>query len=193
MSNQNANEESGDLEPVNRRKVKQIVKLQGGRLPGDPVPLVFDPMADVVEFHQKFGLSYDGPPRILDNETADFRHKFEKEELDEWAEFQLVGEDELTKAPEHRDPHKIVHVLEMQFDACLDQLYVLLGKAHLQGFTHEMFAEGWRRVHIANMAKERSTGNDDPRSVRKSRIDVVKPAGWVAPSHTDLVKDHAHK
>lgn len=48
------------------------------------------------------------------------------------------------------------------------------------------FLEAWSRVQLANMSKVRATSAEQ--SKRGSTHDVVKPPGWVAPSHTDLVE-----
>ena len=36
---------------------------------------------DIVEFHEKFGLTYNGPPRVLEEPLAKFRVGFMAEEL----------------------------------------------------------------------------------------------------------------
>lgn len=114
--------------------------------------------ADVRDFHERFGLTYDGPPRQLNPETSDFRAKFMQEELDEYRAAVYAGD------------------LGQQFDALIDLVYVALGTAYLQGFP---FADGWNEVQRANMRKVRA---DDARaSKRGSALDVVKPYNWVPP------------
>lgn len=49
------------------------------------------------------------------------------------------------------------------------------------------FNEAWSRVQRANMAKVRTARPED--SKRGSGFDVVKPPGWTAPDHSDLVSD----
>lgn len=120
---------------------------------------------DIQDFHEKFGLGYDQGPRALDRELHKFRQAFMQEELDEY------------EAAHEADD------LEGQLDALVDLAYVLLGTAYLQGLP---FAEAWRRVHEANMAKVRVERAED--SKRGSTFDVVKPEGWTAPDHSDLVK-----
>lgn len=127
---------------------------------------------DIVDFHHKFGLNYDGPPRVLPGELGDFRAKFLQEELDEYnearAEIAANGDS--------------IPLREKLLDALVDLVYVALGTAYLHGFN---FAEAWRRVQRANMAKVRAERADQ--SKRGSTFDVVKPEGWKPPSHVDLV------
>lgn len=121
---------------------------------------------DIFEFHAKFGLLHLGGPRMLPADLEQFRIKFMQEELDEYI-----------KACNHQDAEKA-------FDALLDLVYVAMGTALLHSFP---WAEGWRRVQEANMAKVRAEHAEDERSVRKHASDVVKPEGWKAPDHSDLV------
>lgn len=124
---------------------------------------VFD---DLQEFHQKFGFAhhYAEGPHLLDPELTEFRVKFMQEELDEYRE--AVQEGDLAKA----------------MDALLDLIYVAGGTGYLHGFP---MAEGWRRVQEANMSKVRAQSADE--SKRGTAHDVVKPEGWQAPNHDDLV------
>lgn len=152
---------------------------------GDKPPSM---MEDVEQFHQLFGLEYLGKPRMLPEGLFNFRLRFDQEELDEFAEFQ----DKLVEAVKYYDDAVIVDALDKQLDALVDGIYVKLGTAYLQ-FGAARFHEAWRRVHTANMKKERAEADEDARSHRDTKFDVVKPEGWVAPCHKDLVEDHAHK
>lgn len=69
--------------------------------------------------------------------------------------------------------------------ALISVTYIALFAAHARGFTR--FREGWNRVHAANMTKIRASGDADPLSMRKSKFDIVKPPGWMAPTLTDLL------
>lgn len=120
----------------------------------------FDPITDIVDFHEKFDLAYDGPPRLLSGEVFIFRSQFLYEEV-----------------TEYRGSTQTVD----QLDALVDLVYVALGTAYLQGFN---FAEAWRRVHAANMQKVRATLASD--SKRHFAYDVVKPEGWKQPDLFDL-------
>ena len=122
---------------------------------------------DIEDFHEKFGLTYEGPPRTLVGELFVFRTKFLREELDEYIKASL--EEDITK----------------QADALVDLMYVLLGTAYLQGIP---IGAIWELVHAANMKKVRAENPED--SKRGTKFDVVKPEGWVSPEPkiTDLLK-----
>lgn len=147
---------------------------------------VFTPLDDIVEFHEKYELEGLSPMGALDPSTMDFRHKFMQEELHEWLKNQCAAYDETTRPLIDRDPANYAHHLEETLDGLVDLMYVLLGTAYLHGF-QEVFAEAWNRVHAANMTKVRAAldGSD---SKRGTSLDVVKPAGWEKPVHTDLVE-----
>lgn len=119
-------------------------------------------VADIRDFHEKFGLEYNGRPRALDGDLRGFRMKFMQEELDEYVD---------------------AETLEKELDALVDLVYVALGTSYVHGFD---FNEAWRRVHEANMKKVRVERLED--SVRKSKFDVVKPPGWHGPVLSDLVE-----
>ncbi len=119
---------------------------------------------DIKEFHDKFGLSDGGKPRLLDLEQSQFRVTCLKEEV---AEFQT--------ALQHDD-------LPEAFDALIDLVYFALGTAHVMNLP---FEDGWRRVHAANMTKVRAANGFA--SKRGSGFDVIKPAGWTPPVLDDLV------
>lgn len=119
---------------------------------------------DIEEFHEKFGRDYSGPPRPLPDDLQNFRADFLCEEFNEYFE----GVDE-------QNPEKIL-------DALVDLVYIAIGTAYLHGYD---FAEAWRRVHKANMAKVASKGEG---SGRGGEFDIVKPKGWVAPDLKDLVE-----
>lgn len=134
----------------------------------------FDPVRDIELFHQRFRLGYEGKPRLLDDELRKFRSLFMHEELTEY-DYYSDG------------VHEVQYRLEGCLDALVDLVYVALGTSYLHGFN---FREAWRRVQDANMVKVRAERRDD--SKRGSTFDVVKPPGWVAPDHSDLVREHAH-
>ena len=141
-------------------------------------------MGDMKEFHEKFGLIYDSRPRALLDELGDFRANFMAEELEEYNGHRTVVLESI-KNEDHADT---THHLEHMLDALVDLVYVAMGTAYLHGFD---FNEAWRRVHAANMMKERALKSED--SKRGSIYDVVKPPGWEPPSHKDLVECHAHR
>lgn len=120
---------------------------------------VVDPWNDMIAFHKKFGIDYDGPPRILDEKLLKFRNDF----IDE----------------EHKE-FKMANTDNKRLDAVCDLIYVLLGYARLRGWN---FPEAWRRVQAKNMSKMRAKDTDDKRHA----TDVIKPPDFVPPDHTDLV------
>lgn len=144
-----------------------------------------DMLSDVQDFLDKFSQSYDGPPRALPLDLGQFREDFMEEELGEYKKHARHLNMLFSEAP---DSAEITHQLAEQLDALIDKVYIDLGTALLHGFN---FREGWRRVHIANMQKERVAKAFQ--SARHSLYDVVKPPGWQAPSHVDLVENHIHK
>ena len=139
-----------------------------------------NPYRDVKEAYEKFGLGYEGPIRPLPRSTASFRHQFGIEELNEW----YLNNDRALDARGGKADYR--HALAEQLDAIVDQVYVTLGTAIMQGITEEMLAEAWDRVHAANMKKVRATSAED--SKRGSVLDIIKPLGWEAPNHLDLVE-----
>jgi predicted HAD superfamily Cof-like phosphohydrolase len=112
---------------------------------------------DIKDFHEKFGLVYDGPARSLPEDLASFRLNFMIEETDEYI-----------LAEKRAD----------QLDALVDLVYVAMGTAYLHGFD---FDEAWKRVHTSNMGKVRGA------SARSEGYDVIKPEGWKPPYLGDLV------
>lgn len=149
-----------------------------------------DMVGDVNAFHAKFGQEYTGKPRMLPDDLFDFRVKFHDEETHEYRDEQL----ELSDAIKRRDRRDIINSLELQLDALCDAAWVILGTADLQ-FGREAFNAAWRRVVKANMAKVRkdatTDGDGSIDSGRAAKYDIVKPAGWQAPDHRDLVSDNA--
>lgn len=150
-----------------------------------PEAYSFDPLSNIAEFHDHFDLPALHPMGALDKETEEFRLKFMQEELDEWFANQQAAYDETTRPILDRDEANYTYHLEESLDGLVDLAYVLFGTVYLHGFS-SVFAEAWRRVHEANMQKVRAELDSD--SKRGSSLDVVKPAGWEKPVHTDLVE-----
>ncbi len=149
-------------------------------------------MEDLIEFHEKFGLEYNGKPRALPKEMSDFRIDFNREELREYITHTHTLGLEISAAERGEkdiDPGVVRFHLEEQLDALVDQVYVIMGTAYLHGYG-KSWQEAWDRVHHANMQKVRAQRVED--STRGSTFDVVKPPGWVKPTHADLVEDNAH-
>lgn len=128
---------------------------------------------DVRQFHAKFGLTtyqwHAGQkPQMLDGPTSDFRIKFMQEELNEFGDALVEGD--MAKAA----------------DALADLVYVALGTAHMMRVPFDAI---WAEVQRANMAKVRATGADDPLSIRKNSLDVVKPPGWQPPDVAKVLRE----
>lgn len=170
---------------------------------------IWDPIGDVAAFHEKFGLAYDGPPRLLDDyrtrasdegyhesspahSMAEFRRRFLKEEAAEYATATYRGNHSLrfTSDVDQKTLKVSIHLADA-LDALIDTIYVALGNAYLHGFTADKFTEAWRRVHGKNMEKVKVVRVEE--SARGSIHDVIKPPGWLPPDHRDLVKDHIHQ
>ena len=136
---------------------------------------------DIRRFHEKFELPpTEDPGHRLPDDMLKFRVKFLYEELSEYAAA-LGGEiDPDGELLLERDEFNA----EEAYDALLDLAIVCLGTAYLHRFD---FNAGWSRIMAANMAKERATGADDPRSKRGHAADVVKPIGWQKPILKDLL------
>lgn len=152
--------------------------------------LLTDMVGDVEEFHRKFGLTYDGKPRVLPLELAEFRREFLREEVKEYCDESFAAQQALS-GQFYESRERVAFHLENMLDAMIDEIYVCIGTMLLHGFTPAVIREAWRRVQHANMQKERAERASD--SKRGTTYDVIKPPGWTPPSHADLVEDHAHR
>lgn len=119
----------------------------------------------VAAFHEKYELEPQPQPDFPIAEIAALKNVHMQEELDEIKKALAEGN------------------LEEYFDGLIDLVYVALGAAYLGGLP---FNEGFKRVHEANMTKVRALLAQD--SKRGSTYDIVKPAGFVAPTLTDLIR-----
>lgn len=147
----------------------------------------------VGDFHNKFGLEYDGPPRDLDDDIIAFRIRFLIEELAEYADacgFEKLSDSLEDVIADFNDPNYGTGIRtskrdpEKMLDSLVDLSYVTDGTAYLHGFD---FDEAYSRVHQANMQKVRVDSETLEGSVRKSKFDVVKPDGWQPADLEDLV------
>tara|TARA_B100000929_G_scaffold280762_1_gene259083 strand:- start:241 stop:756 length:516 start_codon:yes stop_codon:yes gene_type:complete len=116
---------------------------------------------DIIDFSEKFGLTYRDYPRKLSDEEKRFRIVCMFEEVQEYADAETM-EDEL--------------------DALVDLIYFALGTCYRHGYC---FESAWKRVHEANMKKERAQNKSE--SKRDFELDVIKPLGWEPPDLTDIV------
>ena len=113
---------------------------------------------DVCAFHEKFGLTHNEGPHLLDRDTLAYRIKFLEEELFEFR-VSSVSDD-----------------LEGMADALIDLVYVAMGTAYMMGLPWQ---DLWQEVQRANMSKVRASSKEE--SKRGSSLDVVKPVGWKGP------------
>jgi predicted HAD superfamily Cof-like phosphohydrolase len=154
------------------------------RIGDDPrrvVQFVTDYLQNITDFHRRFDIQYEGPARSIPHDLRAFRIRFMAEELCEYAGVSDVTRT-LIQAALHEHT-KNDTPLEDQFDALIDLAYVLFGTVHLHGFP---FAEGWHRVHRANMTKIRAPSA--AHSKRNHSADVIKPSSFRPPDLTDLVR-----
>lgn len=118
---------------------------------------------DINDMHAKYGVN--GVVRSFDKEKLyaflEFRLKFLQEELDE--------------TRNAKDADAIV-------DGLIDLCVVAIGT--LDAFDVNAH-EAWDRVHEANMAKKVGVKANRPNPL--GLPDLVKPDGWLAPTHIDNV------
>ena len=118
---------------------------------------------DIAEMHTKYGVN--PVLRSMEPEKLraflEFRARFLQEELDE-----------LKKA---NTPDDVV-------DALIDLCVVAIGT--LNAYDVNAY-EAWDRVHAANMAKTPGVKASRPNPL--GLPDLIKPEGWVAPTHVDNV------
>lgn len=118
---------------------------------------------DVRDLHSKYG--FHDTISGMDDRTLrallEFRKRFLKEEL--------------TELDEARTGDDVV-------DALIDLIVVAIGTLDLFRIDQDM---AWRRVHAANMKKER--GMKETRKNDFGFPDLTKPTGWSPPSHEDNV------
>jgi predicted HAD superfamily Cof-like phosphohydrolase len=128
-----------------------------------------DWVADIAAMHNKFGVN----PIIrgFDQEKLrkflQFRLDFLQEELNEARTAMLQG-----------GPDQAEHVVDAMIDLCV----VAIGT--LNAFDVDAY-EAWNRVHGANMQKEPGIKPSRPNPL--GLPDLIKPAGWVSPTHVDNV------
>jgi predicted HAD superfamily Cof-like phosphohydrolase len=115
---------------------------------------------DVRKFQEKFEVPMAEKPSFLTEEMFQFRFKFMMEEL---KEFQM-GHDA-------QDMHEMA-------DALVDLCYVVHGTALMMGLPWQAL---WTEVQKKNMQKVKALHAGE--SKRKSKYDVIKPAGWTPPCH----------
>ena len=125
-----------------------------------------DWVADIHEMHTKFGVN-----RVVQDLTPAQLKEYLKFRLD------MVQEEvkETIDAFEAKDASEVV-------DGLIDAIVFAIGT--LDAFNVDAY-EAWARVRDANMAKE--PGIKEGRPNPFGFPDLIKPAGWTAPTHEDNV------
>ena len=120
-------------------------------------------VSDIAEMHQKFGVN------AAINE-------FDQEKLGMFLDFRIKFlEEELTEMKDSLTADDVV-------DALIDLCVVAIGT--LDAFGVDAY-KAWDRVHAANMSKE--VGVKPSRPNPTCLPDLIKPAGFVSPTHADNV------
>lgn len=136
---------------------------------GVPFTLDSEWVYDMQEFHGKFGV----------NEVV---ATFDKEKLAKFLEFRLnFLQEELNEAKTAAasgDPKQAEDIVDAMIDLCVVAIGTLI--------SFQVDAdEAWIRVLDANMAKEVGIKASRPNPL--GLPDLIKPAGWVSPTHADNV------
>jgi hypothetical protein len=119
-----------------------------------------DWVKDIAEMHSKYGV----------NEKI---REFDSEKLKKFLEFRVrFLEEELNELKDNIDN------LEEIVDALIDLCVVAIGT--LDAFEIDSY-KAWNAVHVANMEKEVGVKATRPNPL--GLPDLIKPEGWVAPSH----------
>lgn len=120
-------------------------------------------VADIAEMHAKYGVH----PVV---------NKFDKEKLAKYLEFRA------NFLQEELDELKTAKTADDVVDALIDLCVVAIGT--LDAFDIDAYT-AWDRVHAANMNKK--VGIKESRPNPLGLPDLIKPEGWVAPTHVDNV------
>jgi predicted HAD superfamily Cof-like phosphohydrolase len=135
----------------------------------------FKEMIDAVaQFHKSFGQPVENKPTLGNQETmyevAKLRYKLGSEELKEFYEAMVL-----------QDQTEV-------FDAIVDQLYILLGTAHVYGMADALF-EGFMEVHKSNMTKLDENGKPIYREDGK----VIKSSLFKEPDLESILEKYSKK
>lgn len=144
-----------------------------------------DWVADNYDMHEKFGV-HEAVAK-LDNDKllrfVEFRINFLQEELNEakaaHAKLEFLQDAQLSD--EDHDAQAIAAGDDV-VDAMIDLCVVAIGTLNAMGVDAY---EAWDRVHEANMTKEVGIKASRPNPL--GLPDLIKPAGWVGPTHTDNI------
>lgn len=142
-------------------------------------------VADIATMHQKFGVNQ--VVRNLDRakllKFLEFRLNFLQEELDEAkTAFGRLQALQTTELPAEAAQIHAVEAADDVVDAMIDLCVVAIGT--LNAYDVNPYT-AWNRVHEANMVKEPGIKPERPNPL--GLPDLIKPAGWTAPTHKDNV------
>ena len=134
--------------------------------PGIDFTVEGDWASDIHDMHTKFGVN-----KVVET--------LSNKQLRDYLQFRIgmVQEEvyEARAAFDTRDADGVV-------DALIDAIVFAIGT--LDAFNVDAY-EAWARVHAANMAKEPGVKPERPNPF--GFPDLIKPEGWVAPTHEDNV------
>lgn len=120
-------------------------------------------VSDIIEMHDKFGVN-----RVVNT--------FDNDKLKKFLEFRIgCLQEELDELKEAKTADDAV-------DALIDLVVFAIGTLDTYGVDAN---EAWDRVLVANLVKE--VGIKEGRSNPWGLPDLLKPAGWIAPTHLDNV------
>jgi predicted HAD superfamily Cof-like phosphohydrolase len=118
---------------------------------------------DIAEMHTKYGVN----PKV---------REFDKEKLEKFLQFRI------SFLQEELDEMKAATNGDDVVDALIDLCVVAIGTLDAFDVDSET---AWKRVHKANMNKEVGIKASRPNPL--GLPDLIKPEGWVAPTHIDNV------
>lgn len=140
-------------------------------------------IADIATMHAKFGVN--PVIRNLDREKLlkflEFRLNFLQEELTE-AKAAYETLNSLSGLTDAEREAAVTSAGDDIVDAMIDLCVVAIGT--LDAFDVNAYT-AWNRVHEANMQKEPGIKPERPNPL--GLPDLIKPAGWTAPSHADNI------
>lgn len=139
-----------------------------------------DMVGDIYDMHTKFGV-------------REVVETFDKEKLQTFLKFRLdFLKEELLEAYEaagYKVDFKVEKVTEPQADRAEDVVDAMIDLCVVAIGTLDAYQvdtdEAWNRVHMKNMEKEPGIKPERPNPL--GLPDLIKPAGWTAPTHADNV------
>ena len=120
-------------------------------------------VSDIIEMHDKFGVN-----RVV--------RTFDNDKLKKFLEFRIGC------LQEELDELKDAKTADDAVDALIDLVVFAIGTLDTYGIDS---CKAWDRVLVANLVKE--VGIKEGRPNPWGLPDLLKPAGWTAPTHVDNV------